>query len=633
MPDKKKRVRPRVKDDLKIPRRKVSKKQLKRKERVWTVGLVVVVAIAVKFVLNYINGHTSLSSSSGGPTNTMVHQFMTSLVCRHKSGFCHGSLEPVRRTHQARKDIPGGEKLLVIPRELQIWDLDAFRDPYIHTLLGATHPGTLNPIHSLAYLSVYLLRRFVLKPKKNDPLLPYYKILPSYADLQEDFPVLWDAERLTKFLETHTASFATVRAFQDMLRSEYEGFAEFSTTFAQEVSETDYKRMRVLVLSRSFGTGPPGPEESLPDKDLAEELQEYQEATGNDLSEGCGAMVPVLDMYNHHPKHNVEYEYSKTERAFVVKAAEGGIPANHEIYDNYGKYSDSHLLARYGFQNGDGSGYTQVSLASLHRLLDVGLKEFSYVPYDEETKQNLVKGQKYVLGRYLQFDEGYSYCIESSTKTPMAWTLKTLKLQHLLRIANSPERWLVNLKPRNDTSVPAPSSDQPITSKAPTYDFEQLQIQAGKMLELCRLIALTWEDFEGEAVKVLREALETSPDDAIVVEKQTDGLEYRAVMCIHRLTALSLHRSGSPDLVEEGKYLERLTGRAFASPRWNAKHVRYGELQGLELVSEQAQAAGHELGLRITEGNISKIPYIQPIRMSPCDWNLTEALVNETEYV
>ena len=165
------------------------------------------------------------------------------------------------------------------------------------------------------------------------------------------------------------------------------------------------------------------------------------------------------------------------------------------------------------------------------------------------------------------------------TKTPRAYTLKKLKLQHLMRIANQPNRWILNIKPRNRSALPGPTSSKPIMDNAPVFDYSQLDdLSGGKFMHLCRLIALTAEDFDGEAIKVLEEAL-TTTKDAIKIEPQSDGLEYRSLVCMHRLTALSMHRSGNPDLEEEAKYLERLTRRAFGSPRWHAKHVRLGELQ------------------------------------------------------
>ena len=644
-----KRVTPRTKDDLKIPKRRLTSKSGKSKSRaIWyQIGGVVVVAIAAKYVMDAVgiggmgsannNGSGNSSSfskstSAASPINPAVAKFLSKFVCQHDKGYCHSSLEPTRRTHKAKHFIPEGTAVLKVPRELQIWDLDAFRDDFVkEELLGTRHGVTNNPIDGGAFLAAYLLRRFVLHPSKKDPLKDYYNILPVYSELKETFPTLWEPDAVAKLIEPHSSSFSVIRAYKDMMESEYRSFSQASETFGEQVSETEYYRMRVLVLSRSFGTGPPTTTEG---ENIEEEIEHYRETTGVDFSKGCRAMVPVLDMYNHHAVPNVEWKYDHETQEVVVKAAPNGIQAGYEVYDSYGTFTDSHLFAKFGFVNGDGSGYTQVSTATLHRLLDVGLKQqFSYYPEDEEVRGQYIDTQKIILGRYLQFDEGYSYCIEDMTKTPRAYTLKKLKLQHLMRIANQPNRWILNIKPRNRSALPGPTSSKPIMDNAPVFDYSQLDdLSGGKFMHLCRLIALTAEDFDGEAIKVLEEAL-TTTKDAIKIEPQSDGLEYRSLVCMHRLTALSMHRSGNPDLEEEAKYLERLTRRAFGSPRWHAKHVRLGELQSTNLISELAQAGAHEYAMKITDGNASNIPFLQPIRNQPCPWNFTEALANQTEYV
>eukprot|EP00957_Ditylum_brightwellii_P014274 1074971-Ditylum_brightwellii.AAC.1 len=80
-------------------------------------------------------------------------------------------------------------------------------------------------------------------------------------------------------------------------------------------------------MSRSFGPGPPGLEEEISlagdKKSLNEELEHYITHAGVDLSKGCRAMSPILDMYDHHAKPNVEWRYRSDQRAFVVKANRG----------------------------------------------------------------------------------------------------------------------------------------------------------------------------------------------------------------------------------------------------------------------------------------------------------------------
>jgi len=557
-----------------------------------------------------------------------TRNFLESFVCEDRNGgFCNAGVVPHRRTQKAKQLIHPGERVLVVPRHLQIWDLDALRDDFVREkLASARHVHTNNPLHSGAFLAAYLARRVYQNVTADDPMRPYFDILPTFKTLEPFHPAVWSEKRLSSLLEPHSWSHVIARGYQDMLRSEYSAFATESFEFASQVTVEQYMTMRVNVMSRSFGAGPPKEEEALPNQSLTAELEMYQEKMGVNLTKGCHAMVPILDMYDHHPVPNVGWKYDSSERAFVIKAVVP-IPPGQDIMDSYGKYTDAHLFSKFGFVNGDGSGYTEVSIAALHKPLDIGMREqFSYVPFSGVRDEKLEKHQKQLLSRYLVFDDGYSDCIQKELH-PEAFELKKLKLEHLNRIANDPKRWILQMPPRTDKSVPSKSTDVPITYNPPDFHVENLNLDASKIIGTCRLISLSNDDFDGNATQVLKEALNS--DEPFFIDNQGDGLEYRALACLSRLTGISRWRY-KQDLDAELALVRELTYEAFQSRMWTAAQVRLGEIQTLEVLHRVAISGVMEMTNRIQkEANSDSLDVLPHIHEQPCPVEYTDALLAE----
>jgi hypothetical protein len=371
----------------------------------------------------------------------------------------------------------------------------------------------------------------------------------------------------------------------------------------------DYLRFRILVLSRSFGTGPPTDDEKLPNKTLQEELQHYRKEWGVDISPGCRAMVPLLDLYNHHPTPNVRWRYH--DRVFQVASAHD-ILAGEEIYDSYGTYTEAHLLAKFGFLNGDGSAPTEGSMAAMHRVMDAGMRQqFSYLPSSSEKYRELMEDQKMLLMRYLQFDDGSEECI-TSLESP-EYELKQLKLQNLMRLANDYKRWVVTVPARRPNANP---HDSPPRS-TPSFDLQRLpEFDGGMVLSTCRLLVLSTTDYDGKAIEVLRKHLEKN-DSAIIVEKQSDDLQHRALLCLRRWTSISLH------------HMSNQTTNANAdrhSKEWMAQQVILGELQTLEILNQVAASGAHGYAEKL-----SSSPSV--VRYNPCDLAHTTELATRTRFV
>lgn len=541
-----------------------------------------------------------------------------------------------------------------VPRSMQIWDLDALRDPWIRQhLWGAKHGQTENALDSAAYLAAYLvlLAKEIVRPtfldtvpnrpgnKTNSSrLLQYLKeCMPSRDDLADFHPIVWDEKELISLVPPHSATFAVAKAYIDMVKSEYKAFAVVYKKATRgelqdTISEDEYRAFRILVLSRSFGTGLV-PVQALESSDSSishEELETYAQELGVDLSKGCYSMVPILDFYDHHARPNVQYAYSSAKDAFIIRATNSGIAAGYEVMDTYGKYTDVHLFAKFGFVNGDGSGYSQASLAVWHRLMDVDLKkQFSYLPMKgsqltSPELQKVLDKQKEDVKRYINFDDGYETCILDNSRHPQeAYELKSLKMQHLSRIANHARRWNIVMLPRAPDSLPAKASNIPITMAAPkvardTQLFHRKEHQL--VSATCRLISLTHDDYSGKAIDILKEnlnnnsfLLEPQLQDNASRDSLEAALEFRTHFCLARLANEALQRYGVTIADEEYK-VSNYNRNAFQRKAWTAAHLRLSEMQTLEALRAASFSAA-----RAYEGLRNKSPAFT-IRDTPCSY-------------
>ena len=588
------------------------------------------------------------------PTLLSIHTYLSTFVCRHSRGYCHPNTQPVpnRRTHRASDSgISSGTVILKLPRELQIWDLDAMRDEFVRReLLQARHGDTGNPLDSGAYLAAHLMRRLRMVEGEwkgltavegqavDDPLLPYLRILPLYDDLSQFHPALWSDSDLLEQLGRHTPSAVLVQAFRDMMESEYDALCAASKEFASNVSKEAYFAARINVMSRSFGPGPP----TISEEDvgrfgsLDSELSIYKEKAGIDLTLGCRAMSPILDTWDSHPHPNAEWNYDAENRVFLVWASDrwGGIPAYHDVMVSYGKYSDAFLFAKFGYVNGDGTSHTETYINAHHRLLDVGLmQQFSYLSWSgRDSADDALGNQNKELLHYLTFDDGYEECIRpgDGSNNPDGWALKQLKYKMLQKIANQRGRWVMQVSPRRGRNQgPGFSSAvQNSPTSPPVFDMRKMRFDVSRLVATCRLITLTDDDYEGQAQSILTDALTEGGEfaESFVVEKQSDALEYRAASCIGRLVDIMLRRypsSVTKDLDALSKSYTRAASEEASvaiqcgSKEWYATNVRLGEMQSLEILGgsmmQHARRLRSGMGAPSADGGAALI-----VRRKPC---------------
>ena len=578
-----------------------------------------------------------------------TQSFLSSYVCKDSKGYCHPLLKaaPQRRTHYVaptrnNSTMQKGETVMILPRHLLIWDLDAMRDKFVQTeLFGARHAITGNPLDSGAFLAAHLLQRkhYIHQKRQSDQktkaltqeeerYLQFLNILPKYNDLIKSHSLLWPMEQLELLFGRQTPVFHLIQAHKRMVSSEYDAFCTVSKVFQEQISEMEYVIMRINVISRSFGPGPPGLEEQQRVMNLSDELKMYQSKAGVDLKKGCRAMSPILDMWDHHATPNVEWKYDRKSQAFVIRVAGEEIPAHQDIMVSYGKYTDSHLFAKFGFVNGDGSGYTEASIAIMHPLLDYGMgQQFSYlkkIGTSYEPTDDQMEESKKMMINYLRFDDGYTYCIDKALHSE-AYQLKLLKYKHLIRIANKYDRWTLTIGPRNSKSKPALASNILITSDPPKFDSKNVKFNGMKLISTCRLIALSTDDYDGRAIEVLTKALESDKD--FFVEKQSDQLEFRALTTLARLTSGALHMY--PSSVE--KDMTSLASSTFKlqSVEWSAAHVRLGEMQTLEVLRSVATSGAKEMRRRVKAAGFDENGREMFIHSKTCPAELTSQLMED----
>jgi hypothetical protein len=565
--------------------------------------------------------------------------------------------------------IEAGEHVMTLPRPLQIWDLDALRDRFIQQhFLGYTsdglskqiqehialHKETKNPLDSGAYLAVYLLRLLQSSPisclaetnecrskdsqdielvpwtdieqhsERIDLLRDYLNILPTYADRIPDsnnynmheHPITWSKQMLESLFPKHTHTYNLIVSYQTMVHSEYNALKVTSQEeFGAHVNYSEYIGMRINVISRAFSAianehNPGSSWNTVGSRPLSDELMSYTTSNFGAASKQTSgfkfrSMCPLLDMYNSHPNPNVIWRYDPLTSSYNILANNNTIPPNHEIIVSYGKYTDGHLFAKYGYVNGDGSSKSEVSLNIFHRILgDVGLSwQFSPLPFHLWNQQygdgsvsanstQLLDMQSKELLRYLMFDDGHKECIQfknNDNSLTKQQELKLLKFQHLKRLANLSLAWIVRLPARFPNA-------QPYSDKSAVQgDESRVGIDAKRILSICRLLSLTVDDVGGEAVDYLRNSLShgyspTSPETHFQVEMHGSTLEYRSLMCVARLSDIAFRRYGQYSQPNGNPEPKDRNGR-----EWTAWYIRDGEMRLLSILRQTAMNEANKI--------------------------------------
>ena len=463
-----------------------------------------------------------------------------------------------------------------------------------------------------------------------------------------DHPLIWPKSTLESLFPKYTHTHDLIVHYRRMIQSEYDALGQASKVFAQNVEFSEYLNMRVNVLSRAFGVSASENDNGVQWKkakeaahaSLLDELKSYETSnfgkyldnshqSSSDAAFRLRSMSPLLDMYNSHPNPNVIWRYNEKTSSFDIRASNKlSLSPGDAIMVSYGKYTEGHLLAKFGYVNGDGSSPTEVNLAVFHRQLgDLGLgRQYSLLPFYAwdtvsspkgenaellKTKQ-VIEMQSKELLRYLIFDDGYKECVKVSDNDEYNQheELKLLKLQHLIRIANHRDAWVVRLPEKFPNAKPPQRlSDRPELG----IDTSKVGVNAKKMLSTCRLLSLTVDDIGRGAVDYLRDGLSS---DMFRVENDGPTLEYRAMMCVARMCGVAMSRYGE-HLSPQG----RQEPREFRSREWNAWYVRDGEMRVLGILRQTLLAEANKIKRQYNLRNDAAMT-IRESETCPMDYSL-----------
>jgi hypothetical protein len=251
-----------------------------------------------------------------------------------------GLVKAVDRKLVAARRLEKGWKLFEVPRSMQIWTLDALRDPFIKkNLFGARHLKTQRPLTSKAFLAANLAilqsshtqvshDGDATKEKLREMYLGH---LPTYDDFKSHHPVLLDLRELSAKFGANSYFYFMVSRRKAEIESEYRAFTNVSSVFQEAVTFEEYVAARLSTQTRTFRSTP------LDERDASsQELNIYRKYLGIDLREGSSAAVALMDALNaHHEKHNVQYKYIPETKKFYLYASKD-IPAGAELYTSYG---------------------------------------------------------------------------------------------------------------------------------------------------------------------------------------------------------------------------------------------------------------------------------------------------------
>lgn len=309
-----------------------------------------------------------------------------------------------KQDHKSGSGLQQGWKLLDIPRNIQLWTIDAVRDPSVQAILLATQ----EQLSARAYLALYVAilskrTRGIQQPDRSwSPkerfLKAYLTYLPTYDDFKDFHPVLATNSQ-NNDLSTNATFYSDflIRQLQTQIETEYNAFCQATSSKTGQVIEIhnrqdtvryisyqDYLTARLQVQTRSFTAGPLGPRDVSPDelavfskRIQAGNLLGNHEALRTALS---SAMVPLLDAFNHHAEPNVGWKYieggnsnrhaSSNSSSFAVFAAKD-IAGGVQLMDTYGTttpdskwvWSTVWIETTFDFDN-----FSNMSVSFFHRI-------------------------------------------------------------------------------------------------------------------------------------------------------------------------------------------------------------------------------------------------------------------------
>ncbi|CAJ1950150.1 unnamed protein product [Cylindrotheca closterium] len=529
-------------------------------ERLMPLGYLVVAVLAIWLAQQ--RQSASIPKETKGATISQLGRLFRR-HCRKPHEYCLDTVQVDDRALKVNQATNANTHIITISRSSQIWDIDALRSPLIQNLnlLSARHNDTSNqPLNNIAYLAAYLALR-----NKDDAYLQY---LPTHTDFAEFHPVAMEEDYLKERLggeQSH--AYLLIMLIKRKIQSEYKAFCSASTEFQERVSQDTYTESRINVMSRSFHLSQTNVELTTHEQYAFQHLD-----TVNSYS-----MVPLLDALDHqNPGNNIAWGRMTPEGDIGIRTTERLKPGQ-VLYNKYSSTeSQDYMFAIYGFLIGNEP--VSQSIDAYHRTV-------------EPMIESPAGWQKRQLLQYLAHDDGYSECIESSTRHPTEYAFKRLKLLVLEMIANNPKYWVVRLPSRRN--------------HPPAFDSNPTDQDFGPILQTCRLLAMTHRDYQGDAHQILRNALSQGNLDIITLQQRNDDddvmidLEIRAWTWMLRLAR---HKRNQYDMGLT-EMTERISSMEVMSRDWTVAQIQFGEIQSLEYIMDHAYGAIQRLRRNLKKGD------------------------------
>ena len=239
----------------------------------------------------------------------------------------------------AKSEISKNEIIMTIPKDCLI-SLETALNTNYGSKIGEFMFKELNsPKHCL-------LSSFLLYEEKNKRYKYYFDLLPKDFS---NFPIFYKTNEL-EYLKGSPFLEQIMEKKEDM-KNDYNKICEYLPNFTQ-FSFSKFCRARILISSRIFG------------------ISINKKKTD--------VLVPFADLLNHKRPKQTQWYYDDNLESFVIQAIED-IKEGSEIFDSYGKKTNSRFLLNYGFclEDNDTSEYLlSINFNEKYPLFDMKKKIF-----------------------------------------------------------------------------------------------------------------------------------------------------------------------------------------------------------------------------------------------------------------
>lgn len=209
----------------------------------------------------------------------------------------------------SRSSIQKNEIIMTIPKTCLISLETALTTPMGKSIGEFMYKDLNSPKHCL-------LSAFLLTEEKNDKWKFYFDLLPKDFS---NFPIFY-TEKEVDILKGSPVLRQIYEKKKD-IKQDYDTICQYIPGFSK-FSFLKFCKARMLISSRIFGV-------TIEDK-------------------ATDILAPFADLLNHKRPRQTQWYYDDQSSAFIIQATED-IPEKVEVFDSYGKKTNTRFLLNYGF--------------------------------------------------------------------------------------------------------------------------------------------------------------------------------------------------------------------------------------------------------------------------------------------